>query len=111
MRKAFLGLMLGLVIFATGPVAGADAQAPTLHRCGTGIHAGEAKGMVWFPEGDLFCPVLADPKAEHSFVSYMRGEFSTLAESEETADIGAVGLADRFVLVRWGGHSRVMAYT
>lgn len=57
---------------------------------------------MWFPEGDLFCPLIADPKAERSFLSYLRGEFSALVENEGDADIGAVGLGDRFVLVRSG---------
>jgi hypothetical protein len=61
--------------------------------------------VVWFPEGDLFCPLLADPKAERTFLSYLRGEFPTIAENDPDADIGAVGLGDRFVLVRSASHA------
>lgn len=94
---------LALTLLVASPSSRAFAQVNPELRCGTGLHAGEAEGTVWFPEGDLFCPLLADPKAERSFLSLLRGEFSALAEDPESADIGAVGLADRFVLVRWAG--------
>lgn len=101
--RLLLPIILSALAAGAGPVSRVSAQAPPPLRCGTGIHAGETTGTVWFPEGDLFCPLLADPKAERSFLSVLRGEFSSLAEDEESASIGAVGLADRFVLVRWGG--------
>ena len=94
-------LLLIVAMFA--PAAGLcrlSAQSPPPLRCGAGIHAGEAAGQVWFPEGDLFCPLLADPKAERSFASYLRGEFPAITDGETNADIGAVGLGDRFALVR-----------
>lgn len=105
MRQRLLLTLLVLTASAPAvdPFSRASAQVPLPLRCGTGLHAGEAEGAVWFPEGDLFCPLLADPKAERSFLSLLRGEFSTLTEDTEAAGIGAVGLADRFVLVRWGG--------
>ena len=102
MTRRHLLLIVALLAPATG-YCRLSAQAPPPLRCGTGVHEGEAAGQVWFPEGDLFCPLLADPKAERSFVSYLRGEFPALADGETSADIGAVGLGDRFALVRWGG--------
>lgn len=102
MKDRQLILAVALLAPATG-VCRLSAQTLPPPRCGTGIHAGEAAGQVWFPEGDLFCPLLADPKAERSFAGYLRGEFPGVAGEEETADIGAVGLGDRFALVRWGG--------
>jgi hypothetical protein len=102
MKRMLVGLILA-PLTCIGAFSHVAAQLPGPVRCGTGIHAGESKGVVWFPEGDLFCPLLADPKAERSFLSYLRGEFSALATSDEKADIGAVGLADQFVLVRSGG--------
>jgi hypothetical protein len=55
----------------------------------------------------LFCPLGADPKAERSFMSYLRGDFGTISGAEPGTDtnIGAVGLADSFALFRIGGAS------
>lgn len=102
-RQLLLTLAIAALDSGSGLVSHASAQAPPPVRCGAGIHAGEATGMVWFPEGDLFCPLLADPKAERSFLSLLRGEFPAVATSGETAGIGAVGLADRFAVIRLGG--------
>jgi|SRR5215471_1207155 len=67
--------------------------------CGTSIPPDEATGFVPLPEGDVFCPLLADPKAGYSYVSYVRGTSSSALGT----DLGSVGIADRFPLVRWGG--------
>lgn len=67
--------------------------------CGTTIPPDEALGFVPLPEGDVFCPLLADPKAGYSFVSYVRGTSS----SPLGTDLGSVGIADRFAFARWGG--------
>jgi hypothetical protein len=84
------------------PLAAA-AQEPW---CFTGYHPGETSGTVFMPEGDLFCTLLADPKAERSFLSVLRGEFPSLGDAT-TADsernIGSVGLGDAFPLVRFAG--------
>jgi hypothetical protein len=45
----------------------------------------------------VFCPLIADPKATRSFVSYQRGNETDLA-----TDIGAVGIADQFPFFRAG---------
>jgi hypothetical protein len=45
----------------------------------------------------VFCPLIADPKATRSFVSYQRGNEKDLA-----TDIGAVGIADQFPFFRAG---------
>jgi hypothetical protein len=59
---------------------------------------------VFFPEDQIFCPVLADPKEARSFVSFLRGTFRSLDDpSGEGTNIGSVGLGDSFGLVRWGG--------
>jgi hypothetical protein len=60
------------VALAASPAAALD---PPALRCGTGVHAGEADGFVALPNGGVFCPLLADPKAMRTFVSYQRGEF------------------------------------
>ena len=66
--------------------------------CGTAIPADEARRYVPLPRGDVFCPLIADPKELGSFLTYLRGTrvpFDT--------DIGSVGIGDRFGLLRWGG--------
>jgi hypothetical protein len=47
----------------------------------------------------VFCPLLADPKALRSFLSYQR----TIGDDDSLATIGSVGVADQFGLARWGG--------
>jgi len=67
--------------------------------CGPSIPADEALGFVPMPEGDVFCPLIADPKGMYSFASYVRGT----SDSPLGTDVGSVGIADRFPLMRWGG--------
>jgi len=67
--------------------------------CGTNIPPDEATGFVPLPEGDVFCPLIADPKAAYSFISYIRGS----SASALGTDLASVGIADRFGLARWGG--------
>jgi len=98
MHRSFAAAFALLV--AAGP---ALAQRAT-PWCFTGFHPGETDGTVLLPEGDLFCPLRADPKAEHSFASYLRGDFPNLRiglPSDDQLNIGAVGLADAFPLVRF----------
>jgi hypothetical protein len=84
----------------------ASAQTTGAPRCGTGVHEDQARGTVFFPEDQIFCPVLADPKEARSFVSFLRGTFRSLDDpSGEGTNIGSVGLGDSFGLVRWGGGS------
>jgi hypothetical protein len=75
---------------------GAPVPYPT--RCGNTIPEGETRGYVPLPRGDVFCPLIADPKGIRSFVSYLR-ETSEAAET----DVGAVGIGDTFGLLRWSG--------
>ena len=67
--------------------------------CDTGIPADEALGSNWFPRGDVFCSLLADPKADGSFASYVRGTSS----SAFGTDLASVGIGDRLGLWRWNG--------
>jgi hypothetical protein len=83
-----------------------EAQTGPTPRCGTGVHDAEAEGAVLFPQDQIFCPVLADPKEARSFVSFLRGTFRSLDDpSGKGTNIGSVGLGDSFGLVRWGGPS------
>lgn len=95
LATAFVILLLG-----TSPALG----QPAAPWCFTGFHPGEVEGTVFLPEGDLFCPLLADPKAEHSFLSFLRGDFPSLlddADDDPDLNIWSIGLGDAFPLVRF----------
>jgi hypothetical protein len=81
------------------------AQTVDPPRCLAGVHESEALGAVSFPQDQIFCPILADPKEARSFVSLLRGTFRSLDDpsGEGTTTIASVGLGDSFGLVRWGG--------
>ena len=82
----------------------AIAQTPDAPRCGTGVHEAAGTGTVFFPEDQIFCPLIADPKEARSFLSFLRGTFRSLDDpGGEGASIASVGLGDSFGLVRWGG--------
>jgi uncharacterized protein DUF1207 len=84
--------------------APASAQTVDAPRCGTGVHESEAVGVVGFPQDQIFCPIIADPKEPRSFASLLRGTFPSIEKpSGKGTTIGSVGLADSFGLVRWGG--------
>jgi uncharacterized protein DUF1207 len=98
-RSRPLAVAALLATALTSTAAADDGQGHIL-RCGTGVHAGESEGLVPLPQGDIFCPLVADPKAIRSFVSYLWGKFPT---SEQTLHLGSVGVGDGFALVRLGG--------
>lgn len=81
----------------------AGAQEEFLTRCGAGAHVDAGTGWISVPQGEIFCPLAADPKAERSFVSYQRGDFATIANPPPgtKSHIGAVGLGDSFALFRY----------
>jgi hypothetical protein len=84
-------------------VASASSAQQRYHpRCGADVHVDDRSGLIPLPQGDLFCPLLADPKAEHSYLSYLRGDFATLADptAEAKTNIGSIGLGDSFGLIR-----------
>ena len=88
-------------------VPSAEAQTVGVPRCGAGVHEAEAEGMVLFPQDQIFCPVLADPKEPRTFVSFLRGTFRSLDDpAGKGTNIGSVGLGDTFGLLRWGGPSQ-----
>lgn len=98
------GTVFILVVAGAAPALGQKA----VPWCHTGFHPGELRGTVFLPEGELFCPLLADPKAEHSFLSVQRGDFPSLrggVDVDENMTIGAVGLSDAFPIVRFAGAS------
>jgi len=101
-RLLRFSLMIGAALLLTGqPAAAQTINAP---RCGTGVHPSQATGTVGFPQDQIFCPLLADPKEPSSFVSLLRGTFRSLDDPTGTGTtIGSVGLGDSFGLVRWNG--------
>ena len=93
-----------LVVFLLGLPKPIDAQTVDAPRCGGGVHASEGTGTVGFPEDQIFCPLLADPKEARSFMSFLRGTFRSLDDpSGEGTSIASVGIGDSFGLVRFGG--------
>jgi hypothetical protein len=88
-------------IVASAPVVSLGAQLPSTNnesypsRCGAGTFAVDQRGYVPLPRGDVFCPLIADPKAMRSFAVYQRGDEKDLA-----TDIAAVGIADQFPFFR-----------
>jgi len=82
------------------------AQTSDAPRCGSGVHESEGHGTVAFPQDQIFCPILADPKEARSFVSLLRGTFRSLDDpSGKDTTIASVGLGDSFGLIGWRGPS------
>lgn len=81
-----------------------EGQTVGAPRCGTGVHETEATGTVAFPQDQIFCALIADPKEPRPFVSFLRGEFRTVDDqSGDDTNIASVGVADTFGFVRWNG--------
>jgi hypothetical protein len=91
-------LVTALACAVPGPAVAADESRAPL--CGTSIHAGEGDGLVWFPQGELFCQLVADPKAIRTFATYLWGKFPT---NTNAISVGSVGIADGFGFFRIGG--------
>lgn len=94
---------LTTVLAVSGPVVAqfpspANPAMSRPARCGTGIPDGEARGYIPLPRGDVFCPLIADPKGMTSFASYLRGDATDFA-----SDVASVGIADLFGLFRVSG--------
>jgi hypothetical protein len=96
--------VVALVIVLVAVAVPARAQTVDAPLCGTGVHASEANGSVGFPEDQIFCPLIADPKEARSFVSYLHGTFRSLDDpTGEGTSIASVGVGDTFGLFRVGG--------
>ena len=79
--------------------AWAETQVEPHEYCGNNIPPDETTGFVPLPEGDVFCPLLADPKATHSYVAYVRGN----STSPFGTDLASFGIGDHFAVGRWNG--------
>lgn len=99
-------ILLASLALAVGAPAAAQEATPW---CFSGFHPGEVSGTVFLPEGDLFCPLLADPKEEHSFASVLEGDFPAARDGLEEGPrltMASVGLGDAFPLVRFASGAR-----
>lgn len=94
------GALFFVLLLVARPLAAQDAagvREPYAVRCGV-ASATTSRGYEPIPGGDVFCPLIADPKGLRSFVSYQRGDDAELAQ-----DIASVGIADQFGLLRVNG--------
>ena len=96
---------LATMLATLAPLAGVAGVAPNVHgqspastRCAVGIPSSELTGYVPLPRGDVFCPLLADPKGQRSFVSYLHE-----TNDDGDMDIGSVGISDALGLFRVNG--------
>jgi hypothetical protein len=96
-------LLFVLASFLGSAASKVTAQETYLSRCGAGVHEDEGTGWISVPQDRIFCPLAADPKAERTFASYLRGDFATIADAPAGTEtnIGAVGLGDSFALFRF----------
>lgn len=97
-RRAIVTAVLLALSAASTRSASAQARGePYPVRCGV-THLDHPRGYEPIPAGDIFCPLLADPKGQRSFVSYLRGDSSDVAR-----DVASVGVADQFGIFRVNG--------
>jgi hypothetical protein len=108
-RRHLIRFVAGATAMISLPWTPLAGQSPQF-ECGLLIHVSEASGVAPLPQGDVFCPLVADPKEPRSFVSWQRARSPLqVADSEIVGlapfdtDIGAIGVGDSFGLLRWGG--------
>jgi hypothetical protein len=102
-KVATLSMLAAVAIASSALAQVSNDSYPA--RCGVGGVASDRGGYIPLPRGDVFCPLIADPKATRSFVAYQRGDEKDLA-----TDIGAVGIADQFPFFRAGATRAAMAF-
>jgi hypothetical protein len=100
--KSFMAIGLALALALPALAAAQDTTAAESYaaRCGAAVSSSDRGGWAPLPRGDVFCPLVADPKGMHSSVAYQRGREEDLAN-----DIGAVAIADQFGFFRTGSHN------
>jgi len=92
-----------VLLSALGLAVPVSAQRPSgPERCGAGIPASEVRAYVGLPSGNVFCPLVADPKEMRSFLSYLVEDKSV----DSIENVGSVGVSDAFGLARWGANAR-----
>ncbi len=93
-----VALTLCVVNTDTATAQSSSVQNQYAVRCGALATSADSGRFIPLPRGDVFCPMLADPKVMRSFISYQRGSASDFAEN-----IAAVGVADQFAFFRING--------
>src|SRR4029079_17089746 len=90
-------LLATAAVFVVLIIGSAHAQSSESYpeRCGAGIFRSQKGEYIPLPRGDVFCTLIADPKAMRSFAAYQKGDKDDLA-----SDIAAVGIADQFPFFR-----------
>jgi hypothetical protein len=98
-RTLLAGAAAVAALALASPAVGAQTAIPDSYplRCGAAGPSAEQGKYIALPRGEVFCPLVADPKATRSFVIYQRGN-----ERELATDIVAVGIADQFPFFRAG---------
>lgn len=99
LRTAVAAACMATFVLGVEPL---DAQISYPDRCGAGMARTEQAGYTPLPRGDVFCPLVADPKAPHSFVSIV-DERAGSGTSPSTGRLASVGIGDKFGLGRWSG--------
>ena len=97
--RRFLVLAIAVLTPALAPLV---AQESYPERCGTGLPKGERSGYTPLPRGDVFCGLVADPKAARSFASLLTEKLDT-GSTGGTTRLASVGISDIFPLGRWAG--------
>jgi Protein of unknown function (DUF1207) len=95
----FAAASAAAALLATTPLHAQDSYPA---RCGAGLPATSTAGYTPLPRGDVFCLLIADPKAPRSFVSMVR-EAGNAAQSAASTTLASVGIGDVFPLGRWNG--------
>ena len=94
-RRTSLAAFMLLALLGASPARASHVSG----RCDTGIPSDEEIGFDWFPRGDVFCSLIADPKSDGSFASYLRGS----SNSALGTDLASLGVGDRIDLFRING--------
>lgn len=90
-RPAWMVVAVLACGLAAGPARADDGTEPVVP-----VPADSAR-VSFFPRGDVFRPLLADPKAEGSYLSYFNGR----TRAAFGTHIGSVGIGDQLGIVRW----------
>ncbi len=88
-----------IVLLLAAPLKAQDSPPD---RCGTGMPRSEQAGYTPLPRGDVFCPLIADPKAQRSFASLLH-ERAGSGTDRTSKRFASVGIGDMFGLGRWSG--------
>src|SRR5689334_16883252 len=93
-RRSWTTVVSALLLLGAAR-SGAQTSDSYPAQCGVAGPPGDRGRYLPLPRGDVFCPLIADPKATRSFVAYQHGNETDLA-----TDMAAVGIADQFPFFR-----------